>query len=101
MDFIEIKANNAFLLRVKVKTNSIKQEILPCSENDSWLLIKLKSKPIKNKANKELIHLIRNRVGINSNQIKIISGLKKTNKTLEITIFDNLGRADLCKKLLG
>ena len=62
MDFLEIKANCVYLLRVKVKTNAKKQEILSYSDTDSWLSIKLKSKPVKNKANKELINLIKKKI---------------------------------------
>ena len=101
MGFLEIKAKNVYLLRVNVKTNSNKQEILPCSETDSWLPIKLKSKPVKNKANKELINLIKKRINITSDQVHIISGLMKTNKTLEIKFIDNIGGTDLIKKLIG
>ena len=99
MGYLDIKTRNVYLLRVKVKTNSNKQEILPSSETDSWLSIKLKSKPVKNKANKELINLIRKRMNISSDQVQIISGLKKTNKTLEIKYVENIGRLDLIKKL--
>ena len=101
MDFLEIKANNVYLLRVKVKTNSIKQEILQSSETDSWLSIMLKSKPVKNKANKELINLIKKKINIASDQIHIISGMKKTSKTLEIKFNNNIGKSDLIKKLTG
>jgi len=101
MDFFEVKANNVYLLRVKVKTNSIKQEISPYSETDSWLSVKLKSKPVKNKANKELISLIKNRINISSDQIHILSGLKRTNKILEIRLTENIGRANLIEKLIG
>ena len=101
MNFFEVKANNVYLLRVKVKTNSIKQEISPYSETDSWLSVKLKSKPVKNKANKELISLIKNRINISSDQIQIISGLKRTNKILEIKLTEKIGRKNLIEKLVG
>ena len=101
MDFLENKANNFYLLRVNVKANSIKQEILPFSKTDSWLSIMLKSKPIRNKANKELINLIKNRLNIASDQIHIKSGLKKTNKILELKFIDNIGKIELIKKLIG
>jgi len=101
MDFFEVKSNNVYLLRVKVKTNSIKQEIMPYSKTDSWLSVKLKSKPVKNKANKELISLIKNRINISSDQIQIISGLKRTNKILEIKLTEKIGRKNLIEKLVG
>ena len=99
MDFLEIKANNIYLLRVKVKSNAKKQEILSYSDTDSWLSIKLKSKPVKNKANKELINLLKKRMNITSDQIQIISGLKKTNKTLELIFIEDIGGTDLINKL--
>jgi uncharacterized protein (TIGR00251 family) len=101
MDFLESKAHDVYLLRIKVKTNSIKQEILSYTATDSWLTIKLKSKPLKNKANNELINLIKKRIDISAAQIHIISGLKKTHKTLEIKFFDNIGIIDIIKKLIG
>jgi uncharacterized protein (TIGR00251 family) len=101
MDFFEVKSNNVYLLRVKVKTNSSKQEIMPYSKTDSWLSVKLKSKPVKNKANKELISLIKNRINISSDQIQIISGLKRTNKILEIKLTEKIGRKNLIEKLVG
>ena len=101
MDFLDIKENNGYLLRVKVKTNSNKQEILPYSNGDSWLTIKLKSKPVKNKANKELINLIKKKLNITSSQIHIVSGMKKSSKTLEIKFNNNIGKPDLIQKLLG
>lgn len=99
MSFLESKVKNVYLIRVKVKTNSFKQDIIPCSETESWLSIKLKSKPVKNKANKELMNLIRKRINVSSNQIHIISGLKKSNKTLEIKFYENIEKHDLIKKL--
>ena len=101
MNFFEVKANNVYLFHVKVKTNSIKQEILPYSETDSWLSVKLKSKPVKNRANKELISLIKNRIKVSSDQIHIISGLKRTNKILEIKLTENIERTILIEKLIG
>ena len=101
MDFLEIKANNVYLLRVKVKTNSRKQELLSYSDTDSWLSIKLKSKPVKNKANKELIKLINKKLNISSSQIHIVSGMKKSSKTLEIKFNNNIGKPDLIQKLIG
>jgi len=101
MDFLEIKANNVYLLRVKVKTNSTQQEIMSWTDTDAWLSIKLKSKPVNNKANKELINLIKKRINVNINQIHIISGVKNTNKVLEIKFSSNVDRIELIKRLVG
>jgi uncharacterized protein (TIGR00251 family) len=101
MSFFDRKSKNIYLLRVKVRTNSSKQEILPYSETSSWLSINLKSKPVKNKANKELINLIKKRMNISSNQIRIASGLKNSDKTLEIKFYENIEKPDLIKKLFN
>ena len=101
MVFFDVKANNVYILRVKVKTHSNKQEILANSETDSWLSVKLKSKPVKNKANKELISLIKKRISISSDQIQIISGLKRTNKIVEIKLTEKIERNNLIEKLVG
>ena len=54
--YIEKKPNNSILLHIWVKTNSKKQQILEDEEN---LIFYLRSKPIQNKANRELIKLIK------------------------------------------
>ena len=99
MSFLDIKTKTIYHLRVKIKPNSHRQEILPCSETDSWLPIQLKSKPVKNKANKELIILMKRRLNISSDQILILSGMNKTNKVLEIRFNENIEKSELTKKL--
>ena len=95
MEFLEFKENHICLLRIKVKTNSRKQGIYLLSEADSQLVVNLKSEPVKNKANKELINLIRKRLDITSTQINIVSGLKKSSKTLEIKFNERIDREKL------
>ena len=101
MSFLDVKTKTIYHLRVKVKPNSRRQEILPCSEADSWLPIQLKSKPVKNKANKELLMLVKHRLNISSDQILILSGMNKTNKVLEIRFNENIEKAELMKKLFN
>ena len=101
MEFIEFKENYICLLRIRVKPDSRAQGIYLPSKTDYWLVVNLKSKPVKNKANKELINLIRKRLDIPSTQIKIISGLKKSSKILEIKLNEDIGRVELINKLIG
>ncbi|NHJ22052.1 MAG: DUF167 domain-containing protein [Candidatus Lokiarchaeota archaeon] len=101
MSFLDVKTKTVYHLRVKIKPNSRRQEIFPCSETDSWLPIHLKSKPVKNKANKELLNLVKHRLNISSDQILILSGLNKTNKVLEIRFNENIEKAELMKKLFN
>ncbi|MBD3255213.1 MAG: hypothetical protein GF383_08980 [Candidatus Lokiarchaeota archaeon] len=71
------------ILTVKVKTNSKKQKIKKEPRN---LLVYLRAKPIRNKANKELIKLFKKRLNISSNQIFIVSGLKSSTKRIELIL---------------
>ena len=66
-------------IKVKVKTNKNKQEIQKIDENN--FIINLKSSPVDNKANKELIKLFSKELKL---RVKIKKGLKSKEKILEI-----------------
>ena len=66
-------------IKVNVKTNKNKQEIQKIDENS--YIINLKSSPIENKANKELIKLFSKELKL---RVKIKKGLKSREKILEI-----------------
>ena len=57
MNLIEKKSDTIFILKIVVKPNAKTQEIL-IENNYDYFLIKLTSKPLLNKANKELLKLI-------------------------------------------
>jgi len=101
MDFIIIKSNNLYLLQIRVKTNSKKQEILLCSETDSYLTISLRSKPVQNKANKELLNLIKKKLKVSADQVQIIAGLKKTDKILQVSFSENIVQSDIIKRIFN
>ena len=67
------------ILKIKVKPNSEKQEIEKIDEEN--YKISLKSKPENNKANIELIKLLKKHFG---KDIKIIKGLRNRNKIVEV-----------------
>ena len=67
------------IINIKVKPNSKKQEVKKVGEN---YIVNLKSKPEDNKANIELIKLMKKSLG---KDIKIIKGLKSKNKIVEVT----------------
>jgi uncharacterized protein (TIGR00251 family) len=67
------------IINVKVKPNSGKQEIENIDDNNYKISLKLK--PEDNKANIELIKLLKKHFGKN---IKIIKGLRSRNKVIEI-----------------
>ncbi len=101
MDFIKIKSNNLFLLQIRVKTNSKKREILRCSEADSSLTILLRSKPVQNKANRELLNLIKKKLKVPSDQVQIIAGLKKADKILQVSFSENIIESDIIKRIFN
>ena len=67
------------ILKIKVKTNSKKQEIE--SIDDESYRISLKSKSEDNKANFELIKLMKRYF---RKDVKIIKGLRSKNKIIEV-----------------
>jgi len=67
------------IIKVKVKTNSNEQEII---KQDDFYLVKLKSLPVKGKANLELLRIIRKY--FNAKEVKIKSGFTNKNKLIEI-----------------
>ena len=96
MKFLEQRSNTNFVLRLNVKTNSRSQKII---NNGDVLTIFLKSKPVQNKANKELIALIGKKLNISSNQIHIISGLKSKDKLIKIAFLRNIEEEEIIDKL--
>jgi len=69
------------LIKVKVIPNSKKEEII--KKKDSFE-IKVKEKPIDNKANKAVIIALSSFLKIPQKQIRIIKGSKKRNKIIKV-----------------
>lgn len=99
MVFFEDSPNRTIKLKIRVKTNSKVQKISYNQFTDSWISINLKSKPVKNKANKELIKLLSKKLSIATNQIKIIVGLKNANKTIQIRFYEDISKPEILEKL--
>lgn len=95
---IKKKSEDTYLINIFVKTNSKKQEIV--NEGES-LTISLRSKPVQNKANKELISLLKEKLTLSSNQFQIISGLKNSKKMIQITLLKRMDGQELINKLLS
>jgi uncharacterized protein (TIGR00251 family) len=73
-------------IELKVQPQSTKRDIVIA--NDGTIKVYLHSAPENNKANKELIKYLSDRLGISKSKIKIIRGLTSRNKTLEINEID-------------
>jgi len=67
------------IIKIKVKTNSRKQEIIQLKGDE--YLISLKESPDNNKANKELLKLLNKKF---KKEVKILKGLRSKNKIVEI-----------------
>ncbi len=68
-------------IQVVVKVGSSKNEI---SKDGVVYTVKLRSKPIKNSANIELVDLLSKHFGISKTSIRILKGLKSKSKLIEI-----------------
>ena len=98
MRFIEQLDKHIFKLHINVKVNSKRQEII---NSEEFLIVHVRAKPIKNKANNELIFLLKDRLKIASNQIEIISGRKSKNKVVQITFQEEEGNQLLIDRLFN
>ena len=97
MKFLEKGRDFSYIVHVKVKPNSKKQAFI---DSEEFLTILVRSKAIQNKANIELINLIKKRLEISSNQIQIISGLKSSNKIIQINFLEHIETQEIYDKLL-
>jgi uncharacterized protein (TIGR00251 family) len=98
MFFIDKKSLKTYLLRIYAKPNSKKQEIV---DDGKYLIVKLQSKAVQNKANKELISILKQKLNIASKNVKIISGTKGSNKIIQITFIKEVRKDQIIKKLLS
>ena len=96
MRFLEKIDSNNYILRINVKPNSKQQDII---NNDKTLTVHVKSKAMKNKANKELIDLLKVKLEIASNQINIVSGFKNFNKIVQLNFPETQKKQLLINKL--
>lgn len=96
MEFIEKKSDKTYFLHLNVKPDSKKFNIV---KNGKYLTIYLLSKPIKNKANKELIDILRKKLKISSNQVQIVSGLRSNNKIIQLDFTKKILMEEIINKL--
>ena len=98
MSVIEKKSDNSYILYLSVKPNSNRQEII---NNGNKITIKLRSKPIQNKANKELLTLLKKKFRISITQIQIISGSKSINKSIKLQFSYDIDKSEVLNKLFS
>ncbi len=98
MKFLEKGRDFSYIVHVKVKPNSKKQAFI---DSEEFLTILVRSKAMQNKANIELINLIKKKLEISSNQVQIISGLKSSNKIIQIKFLEHVEAREIYDKLLS
>jgi uncharacterized protein len=77
------KNSRAVRLTVKVTPNAGRNEI--SGEKDGVLLVRIGAPPEKNKANKELVSFLAERLGVKKADIEILRGETGRNKVIEIS----------------
>jgi len=70
---------------VLIKPKSKEQGVNKLEEN--LFEVRVKSPPLKDKANKELIEVVSQFVGVPKSYIKIVSGIHSKHKKLKITLY--------------
>lgn len=83
MDIPHKKTKDGIVINVKVYPRSSKRGI---EVDGKRLKVRLKSPPIENKANEELIELVARELGCRKGSISIIKGLSSKEKVLLIKI---------------
>lgn len=96
MSFLEKVSENKYRIHLNVKANAKKQNLI---DDGKFLTIHIRAKAIQNKANKELINLIKKKLELSSNKIKIISGIKSTNKLIQIIFEFDIDEQAIYNKL--
>jgi uncharacterized protein YggU (UPF0235/DUF167 family) len=98
MSFIEKISSNSFLLHIYAKPNSKKQNFLV---DEKHLIVYLQSKAIQNKANKEIISILKKKLKVSNNQIEFIAGAKTSIKLIQVDLSKEVKKEEVIRKLLS
>lgn len=60
------------------------KDFIEVDEDERTILVGVRSKPIKGRANSELIKKISDHFGVSTSNVRIVSGVKSKNKLVEI-----------------
>ncbi|MBY9003737.1 MAG: DUF167 domain-containing protein [Candidatus Lokiarchaeota archaeon] len=101
MNFIEMRSDFECIINVIIKPHSNKQTITKPSNNDEQIHISIRSEAKQNKANIELINLIKKKLKVSIDQLQIISGRKNPNKRIKVTFSKNHQKEEILNKLLA
>ena len=79
----QLKIKGELYLKIKVQPGAGKNQIIEFL-SDGTIKISIKALPTKGKANQELIGFLADKLEINKNNVKIISGFKERIKLVKI-----------------
>lgn len=84
-----LKKINEFTYQISlfVKPGSNRQYI---RQDENHLIVSLKSQPVKNKANKELMSLLKKKINIPNIDISILTGISKKEKVIQISFNEKI-----------
>ncbi len=100
MKFIEKVELTVYLIKIFVKPNSKKQEIYLNSLNDEYLTIFLRSKPIQNKANRELLSFLKKKFRNYVISVELAGGAKSSNKRIRLILKNAISEQKIAELLM-
>ena len=87
-------SGNEIRISVRVSPNASKSEVVGFTDN--ILRVKVSAPPVKGKANKELVALLSQVLGVDKSRVSIIKGHTSRNKVIAI---DGLSQEETTKRL--
>ena len=75
-------------LRVKVITNAREESVRKSIENPGFLEVRLTKAPIKGEANKELLEVLSNFLGVPKSYIDIVKGARSKYKIINVKLYE-------------
>ncbi|MBN1216698.1 MAG: DUF167 domain-containing protein [Candidatus Lokiarchaeota archaeon] len=98
LKYIKKNGESIYIINILVKPNSSKQKL---EIDGEFLVVYLKSPPENNKANKELIQLLRKKLKVSSEQIRFSSGMKSKQKRIKIHFKESINQEEINNFLLS
>jgi len=99
MKFIEEIEPKVFLLKLAIKPNSKRQQIVENSFNEEYLSIHLRSKPIQNRANRELLSFLKKKFRPQLISIELSSGAKSSTKIIKLVLENSISKQKVVELL--
>ena len=75
-------------LDIRLQPRSSRAEVVGV-DSEGKIRVRVRESPVDGQANRALIKLLADRLGVPGSSVRIASGLKSRNKVVELTGFDN------------